>query len=1070
VSFVRASAEFFVLRTPLLPFDEFERWGGELLGTDAREAGGEQDDLAAPLAEDRSRLRARLRATFDRPEIREALFIAAPGLEERYPAWIADPTGKEGQKIERALTRYFSRMCSRATPFGLFAGCSVGTIGAVSSLELAPRAHYRRHARLDCDYLASLIDALRFHPVSRGLRYRPNASAYVGAGRLRYVATEVEDLARSFRVVAAYRDPALEAALARASEGASPGDLAATLCRTIPDVTRDEAEAYVTELIHAQILESDLQLPVTGPQPVAGIVATLRSAPGGAEIADALDGADRQLRAMEATSLGVDPERYRDVARGLSRLPVAATLGRLFQVDVVKPVVRATLDPALLDEILQGGEALRCLSPAKDPLADFKRRFAARYEQNEAPLVEVLDEEAGLWRGGRARYMPSEDSPLLDGLELPSSAGRRQIPWGGREELLLGLISAAGGGKQEVAFDIERLAPLRRTAAPFSDAFSIEAILLGDPETVARGHGRVQVRAVRGPSGAKLLGRFCHLDAELRAQVERHLRAEEALSPGPLFAEVVHLPEGHAANVVLRPVLREYEIPYLGQSSAAPERQILLSELSVSVVNNRVVLRSRRLAREVLPSFTNAMNPDHGPGPYSFLTSLHAQNVCSNTAWSWEPFDRVKFLPRVVLGRVILSPARWSLGPAELERLRAAPGDACFRAVARLREALGLPRLVAFVESDNELPVDLENVLSVEAFVHHVRRKDAVQLVELLATSRSLCVSGPEGRFAHELVIPFVQDRAPTPTVPQRFPSAAKKPRFAPGSEWVYTKLYGRPSSLDHVIRTVVPEVVEPLRRAGALRRWFFVRFADPDWHLRLRLCGTSREIWSLAIPLLEGATRPLLEEGSVHRLEFATYEPEVDRYGGPEGLLLAERVFHADSEAVVEILRGAVRGDGHPDARWQLVACGMHRLLDDFEVPLRERRGLVDALRAGLLDELGGDAALERQLGLKFRAWRAELERLLCGEGAADHLAPGIEALRARSREIGPIARELRALDRAGRLETPPDAWIKSALHMFANRVFRSTARAQELVIHDLLSRFYRSRTARLRKGELNP
>ena len=61
----------------------------------------------------------------------------------------------------------------------------------------------------------------------------------------------------------------------------------------------------------------------------------------------------------------------------------------------------------------------------------------------------------------------------------------------------------------------------------------------------------------------------------LRQHVEGHLRAEEALQPDAVFAEVVHLPEnGRTGNVILRPALRAYEIPYLGQSGVPAERQI----------------------------------------------------------------------------------------------------------------------------------------------------------------------------------------------------------------------------------------------------------------------------------------------------------------------------------------------------------------------------------------------------------------------------------------------------------------------------------------------------------------
>src|SRR6266568_12360 len=128
---------FFALRTPLLPFDELLAW------SDGLEAPSQADDparLEAAVAADRTRLRERLRTAFTRPEIREALFIASPDLEERIDLWLRQPESEPGQKIERALVRYFVRMAGRATPFGLFAGCSVGTV--------VPRLSQPWHTRL----------------------------------------------------------------------------------------------------------------------------------------------------------------------------------------------------------------------------------------------------------------------------------------------------------------------------------------------------------------------------------------------------------------------------------------------------------------------------------------------------------------------------------------------------------------------------------------------------------------------------------------------------------------------------------------------------------------------------------------------------------------------------------------------------------------------------------------------------------------------------------------------------------------------------------------------------------
>src|SRR5262245_41139129 len=89
---------FFVLRTPLLPFDELLAWTEGLSAERAQ-----SDMLVEAVTADRRRLRAGLSALTARAEVREALFLASPSLEESLALWLKDPESERGQKVERTL-------------------------------------------------------------------------------------------------------------------------------------------------------------------------------------------------------------------------------------------------------------------------------------------------------------------------------------------------------------------------------------------------------------------------------------------------------------------------------------------------------------------------------------------------------------------------------------------------------------------------------------------------------------------------------------------------------------------------------------------------------------------------------------------------------------------------------------------------------------------------------------------------------------------------------------------------------------------------------------------------------
>jgi thiopeptide-type bacteriocin biosynthesis protein len=1082
----------FVLRTPLLPFDEFLAWGADVRGAAAQ-------DCAA--------VRDRLRQAIARGDVREALFVASPGLVDDLDTWLATPDSERGQKIERAVVRYFSRMATRPTPFGLFSGVAVGRIAERTELVLASRAACGRSTRLDNDYLFALASALRKVPELRAaLRWRPNSSLYPLAGRLRYTEARLIGSLRTYHLVAVDSSPYIEATLERARHGAALDDLARALVADDPEIPLEEAVAFIDELVDSQLLVCDLEPPVTGGEPIAALLALLTEVAPGAAITALLADTAERLAAVDRGGLGHELTVYQEIAARLERLPAPVDRTRLFQVDLVQAAPEATLGRAVIEAIEDGIELLRRLQPAgaEGALARFRRAFRDRYEDREVPLVEALDEESGI--GFEASNDPgASGAPLLAELAFPSAPADERAPFTKLQRWLLRRLERlwARGERELVLTDADVDALSADDPEPLPDAFSaVATIAAASPEALARGELEVLLRSVGGPSGARMLGRFCHASRELHELVQEHVRAEEALRPDAIFAEIVHLNEGRLGNILCRPVLRDHEIPFLGISGAPADRQIPVQDLLVSVRGDRIVLRSRRLDREVVPRLSTAHNYNlRTIGIYRFLCSLQGQDG-GGWSWSWGPLQHARFLPRVRWKRIVLTQARWLLDSEDLvgvnravRAAQAALGKAegkpqskidgkidgkaaagisdivsehrghVYEAVQALRDAMRLPRLVAVADADNQLVVDLDNPLSVDSFAWLVHRRTQVNLVELYPGPEALVARSPEGQLAHELVVTFTRApeaaRGRAGSGRQRVPvPASAQRRFLPGDTWLYAKLYTGQSAADEVLRRVITPVREEALATGAAERWFFLRYQDPEPHVRLRFRGDPGRLRGEVLPALHAAARPLLDEGTVWRIQLDTYEREVERYGGPRGIELCEQIFWHDSEAVLDIV-GMLQGDAGADARWRLALRGADMLLDDLGLDFATRLRLVRMTRDAFRDEFRAGTALYKQIGERFRRERASLFELLERDPARDRdsdLAPGLEVFAARSERIRAVAAEMRA----ARLDAPIESFAGSLVHMHINRLLHASQRAQEMVLYDFLHRWYDSRRAR--------
>lgn len=1076
------------LRSPFLPFDTLANWGHGL-----RAAHAPND--AALWERDCRLARRRLRDLLDDPAIREALFLASPSLEERMSTWREDSEGEAGS-IEVRLVKYLERMAARCTPFGLFAGNSVGRLGRETRLELLDRSAAVRHTRLDMDFLSEVVARVTADPdVRSGLTFSTNSSLYEVGGTLRYAEARVRDGRRAYFLVDVEPHDHLRRALVCARGGATPDVIAHAI--EDDEVSFDTARSFVDALVDAQLLVADLGPVVTGPETLDDLIARLEGIEPAAAALDLLKRTRDALIDMDVEGLGVAPARYREMATSVASL-APVEISHFVQVDLTKAAADVVIAADLVDELLRGVQVLLDLfgRGRRETLEAFRRAFEDRYGDREMPLMEVLDEEIGI--GFDVAHGPGADpSPLLAGLPFPPAEEEETATWGSRARFLEWKVAeAVASGAEEIVLDPAELAVFHdESTSRVADSFHILATLLA-PDAASASAPRAILESVAGPSGVRLLGRFCHGDPDLRRHVEGHLRAEEALRPDVTYFEVVHLPEGRTGNILARPLLRAYELAFLGASGATRARTLHVDDLTVRLEPNQVMLRSRSLGREVRPRLTTAHNTAwRSLGIYRFLSALQAEGVVEGIMWMWGPLESQPRLPRVRLGRLILSRQQWSARREEVEKLKKKTGHDAFRAVQAWRVAHDVPRWVGLVEADNVLPVDLDNPLSVAAFLDQVRRREEFTLQELFPGGRTDAVHAPEGTFLNEVVVPVVRraqepvaivpspGTASTKAAPPAAPvsstdiaSIASPPIsrdeigvdghdparphvdvFPPGSAWLAVKLYAGPALVDRALLDVVAPVVDAARASGAIERWFFVRYGDPDWHLRVRFAGDPARLIGEVLPALHHATEPWLRDRRLHRIQLDTYVRETRRYGGERGVVLCEDFFFHDSCAVLALLAEAT-GDAGLDARWRFAFLGFDRLLDDLGFDLAEKHALVRALAKGYGTEFRMDAKLREQLRNRFRTERPVLDELLEERGpAAETISFALPFLRTRSERIRDACAEFRGLPSRGEITS-------SLLHMHANRVLRSSHRAQEMVLHYYLEKTYASRLARAR------
>jgi len=143
-----------------------------------------------------------------------------------------------------------------------------------------------------------------------------------------------------------------------------------------------------------------------------------------------------------------------------------------------------------------------------------------------------------------------------------------------------------------------------------------------------------------------------------------------------------------------------------------------------------------------------------------------------------------------------------------------------------------------------------------------------------------------------------------------------------PNKTWLAAYLYYAEPWEQLLVKAVKP-FVESTLADGLAEQFFFIRYWEQGPHIRLRFKGDTAVLENKLKPKLDAYFKKYFRKNPSERVEpewlkelpleqvwfpnhsiqYIPYEPEIERYGGPEGILIAEKQFQASSEVVLNIL-----------------------------------------------------------------------------------------------------------------------------------------------------------------------
>jgi hypothetical protein len=677
---------------------------------------------------------------FSQTDIQDAIYIASSDLYEKltkYPSL----ENKEKEQVRNSFIRYINRMSTRCTPFGLFAGCAIGTIGERTNLTVSQKII--RHTRLDMNYLCSLSQYLSNIPeIKYKLKYYPNNSLYIVGDEYRYIEYHYLKDSRVHQVSSVKRTFYLSKILRISKTGVTIEDLYPYIINEY--IQEEDAINYIDDLIQSQILVSELDPAVTGDDLLNRILSILNSIGINSPYRDILKSIQHVMKQIDMDE-GDSFNKYEEIENLVKNIEAPYNRKYLLQVDINNVFTNSTIGASIRKEIESTVTFLNKIIPVSkdDNLSKFQEEFTKRFEEKEIPLLIALDPEIGI---GYPKENGNKDvSPLLDEFYLPKNIKPVQnVTYSIIQSVLLKKLSEENDLLSEIEIKDEDFKDVIENQVDLPDTFSVLFEIIRDSGNDIL----IRLKSTGSSSAANLFARFAYTDKKIEDFVKEITKKEQSLEPDVILAEITHLPDSRVGNILYRPHLRNYEIAYLANSSMPRNKVIYASDIMLSVKYGKLFLRSKRLNKEIMPHLTNAHNYFLSTIPiYRFLCDMQSQNQHDSLTFDIGFLkNELPYVPRIRYKHTVLSPATWNIKIDEIKHLISIKEDENLLHNTNVwREKKKISNYSLLSDWDNDLFIDWGNAINLRAFLSVVKNRTSFRLIEFLYNEKDAVIRDENG-------------------------------------------------------------------------------------------------------------------------------------------------------------------------------------------------------------------------------------------------------------------------------------------------------------------------------------
>lgn len=615
------------------------------------------------------------------------------------------------KKLEITVLKYWLRSSTRCTPFGQFSGVSLGHFENKTSIKSKLTS---RSINLDIGLLKSFSSLVsQTYKKNDKILFYPNSTIYRVLDEIRYIEYYFEKGIEKFMLSRVNYNFYTNLILDFANNGKPFNEIYSYLKELIfneGEIIIDGAsKGFIEKLITSQLLVNNLEPIITGEDYFEKILSISKN-----EIS--LDKLIHIKKILKNLNLNNNSglSRYEKILKIKEGILPNNNDKNIFHTNLIYKFKTNTLNSSIPKKLKKTIGVIHKLCPAPKNifLENFKKEFSAKYSTNEVPISILFDNEVGL-----DFFKNPNDIDYIE--ELNFNTNTFKYITNPNSKFLFDKLEIFFKENKSVLelFDEEINNLKRNESLSLHNTFSCFIEVYNNPE-------KIFVSEIGGSSAANYISRFSLDDTSFENFTKEIITKESEIEKNNIVAEIIHLPQSKKSNVISRKVNREYVIEYLSNPTSN-KNKISISDLFVKIENEKIVLSSKTLNKEITPILTSAHNYDNSTLPiYKFLCSLQEQHYATSLSFYWgNHFKNYKWLPRVSYKNFILSKARWILQYDELISIKN---------IDEFKVNKKLPRYVEIGDDDKRLLIDLNSNLSFEILLSNAKKRKVITVIEYL--------------------------------------------------------------------------------------------------------------------------------------------------------------------------------------------------------------------------------------------------------------------------------------------------------------------------------------------------